>query len=204
MKEGWKRDRDERREACQSPIGLAFCAQRLRQERATYRLPEKPTPVLFNHGNLVSLNNRYFSSGLGEGVLFYFFYLRFNNVSLVGCAKLVFSPNKHMFLSPFLRFLFRKSHRGQDNRSKWKQVTFPCLTHSPWTRCLKIRSCRRSLILQSGPRLRIWWIYIRNRGAFSLFTLSADWLADVCSELAASSYTWKPCASWQISADVCD
>ncbi len=34
-------------------------------------------------------------------------------------------------------------------------------------------------------------------------TLSAGWLADVCSELAASSYTRKPRASWQMSADIC-
>ncbi len=64
---------------------MAFCARRLRQERATYRLPETSTPVLFNHGNLMSLN-RYFLSGLGEDV----FFPHFNNASLVGCAKSIF------------------------------------------------------------------------------------------------------------------
>lgn len=147
----------------------------------------------------MSLNNHYFSSG-------FFFHFTSACCEFSGLCQICFLTHKHMFLSPFLHFLLRKSHRGQDNRSKWKQVTFPCLTHSPWTHCLKIRSCRQSLILQSGPRLTYTTnisISIRNRGAFSLFTLSGAW-ADVSSVLAASSYTRKPHASRQMSADVCE
>lgn len=131
---------------------MAFCTRWLRQERATYRLPEKPTPVLFNHkvgGTAISC-----LLIIAISHLFFFFLFHFNNASLVGYAKLVFSPNKHVSFS-IPSFSFSQKPPWARQSIKVKAGRLSCLTHSPWTRCLKIRSCRRSLILQSGPRLRI-------------------------------------------------
>lgn len=102
---------------------MAFCTRWLRQERATYRLPEKPTPVLFNH----KVGGTAISCLLIIAISHLFFVLfHFNNASLVGYAKLVFSPNKHVSFSiPSFSFSQKPPWARQSIKVKAGRLSLP-------------------------------------------------------------------------------